>query len=450
MRWIAVSFNSYQSLQENTQPPDFGVLYNILANFSPTVSWRQNSHTPHSGWLVEVQGSFRLFGGASALLKRCYQQVDEFHGGLQMANYHTATGAWWLANAHAARSEQDFLAMLNCNEQALYRLPVSVVDTDEASQATWQQCGLHTIGNLSQLPRDAFLKRFAARALAELDSAFGHSNKLASPVLVHQPKPVFETNKELPFHSNRLDLIEQHAQGMIDEACEWLRLQQLGTRELLWSLQQAHEDRPFKLLSAQASDCADTWKRLLHHQLARMKFDDDIRHLHLRCVQTESLRKHNGQLFPNPTEQAQDWHNTCDVLRARLGEETILIAGTQCDPRPERSVLFESRPPTFQPAALSNKTHAIEPTLIQLSDSVQRPLWLLPTPLKIKGKPPSWAAHSEWQLLSGPERIDFGWWNPDHCKRDYYCARDRNASLVWLFKDLAETQPGWYLHGYFA
>lgn len=69
--------------------------------------------------------------------------------------------------------------MLNQDESRLLALPLGVLDCEPKLQATWQQCGFVQLGDLRDLPRDGFLKRFGGLALAELDSGFGQQNKLA-------------------------------------------------------------------------------------------------------------------------------------------------------------------------------------------------------------------------------------------------------------------------------
>jgi protein ImuB len=48
----------------------------------------------------------------------------------------------------------------------------------------------------------------------------------------------------------------------------------------------------------------------------------------------------------------------------------------------------------------------------------------------------------------GFERIDFGWWDGTDSARDYYIARKRDDTLIWIFR-LSRTGR-WYLHGIFS
>ena len=65
-----------------------------------------------------------------------------------------------------------------------------------------------------------------------------------------------------------------------------------------------------------------------------------------------------------------------------------------------------------------------------------RPCTLLLQPRRIE--PPA-------RLLSGPERIESGWWDGGDATRDYYVAGAEDGARLWVFHDLAEG--GWYLQG---
>jgi protein ImuB len=52
-------------------------------------------------------------------------------------------------------------------------------------------------------------------------------------------------------------------------------------------------------------------------------------------------------------------------------------------------------------------------------------------------------------LLSGPERLEAGWWDGADIARDYFIARTPGKSLLWVYRQRREP-AGWYLHGIFG
>jgi len=66
-------------------------------------------------------------------------------------------------------------------------------------------------------------------------------------------------------------------------------------------------------------------------------------------------------------------------------------------------------------------------------------------------------------LESGPERIESGWWDNRPIARDYYIARARNGTRLWIYHERPgctrgrargtsppRSPPRWFLHGLFS
>ena len=50
-------------------------------------------------------------------------------------------------------------------------------------------------------------------------------------------------------------------------------------------------------------------------------------------------------------------------------------------------------------------------------------------------------------LLSGPERIETGWWDDEDIGRDYFVGRSQRGEELWLYR---ERTGDWFVHGVFA
>ena len=57
-------------------------------------------------------------------------------------------------------------------------------------------------------------------------------------------------------------------------------------------------------------------------------------------------------------------------------------------------------------------------------------------------------------LLSGPERIESGWWDAELAERDYFIAEAADGALVWIYRARlplsSAGEGGWFLHGRFG
>jgi protein ImuB len=82
-----------------------------------------------------------------------------------------------------------------------------------------------------------------------------------------------------------------------------------------------------------------------------------------------------------------------------------------------------------------------------------RPVWLMPEPQPLperQARP--WFEGGALQLLSGPERIEAGWWDAGLAERDYFIAQAPDGALLWIYRarlPLAKAQ-GWFLQGRFG
>ncbi len=85
---------------------------------------------------------------------------------------------------------------------------------------------------------------------------------------------------------------------------------------------------------------------------------------------------------------------------------------------------------------------------------LHRPVWLLTEPLPLAERDALPLFHGRpLQLVSGPERIESGWWDGAVAARDYFIAEAGDGALVWIWRDRiarADGDGGWFLQGLFA
>ena len=70
-----------------------------------------------------------------------------------------------------------------------------------------------------------------------------------------------------------------------------------------------------------------------------------------------------------------------------------------------------------------------------------RPGWLLDRPIPLRD--------TRFEILSGPERIESGWWDGDDQRHDYYVVQTREGQRAWAYVASGET-GNWMLQGWFA
>src|SRR5690606_2779197 len=111
-------------------------------------------------------------------------------------------------------------------------------------------------------------------------------------------------------------------------------------------------------------------------------------------------------------------------LREHCGPAGVYGIDAAPDHRPERAW-------RKSPAPGGRGARAREPAVT----ATERPLWILPEPLPLDS--PAARAHyrGRVRLVTGPERIESGWWDCGDVGRDYYVAAAGRGRRLWVFRD---------------
>ena len=126
--------------------------------------------------------------------------------------------------------------------------------------------------------------------------------------------------------------------------------------------------------------------------------------------------------------QNQRAQELLERLQGRFGVSAVYGLRTVSEHRPEKAW-------AKSPQNGASLPHGEAP-------SEARPLWLLPQPVAIE------ARKNSLELVSGPERIESGWWDGQDVARDYYTAKNSRGQRLWVFRD--HRTRGWFLHGLFG
>lgn len=429
--------------------------------FTPRVSL-----APPDALLLEISGSLRLFRGLDRLQQQILAGIRELgYSGLPgMAP--TPLAAVALARAglcpdpEALAAELDFeqnehgslrqawtQAVAQAVRPLLAHLPLDHLDLPAAEQQRLAAMGLRTVAELLRLPRAALGRRFGRQLLDHLDRLTGRRPDPREPVL---PAPAF--NAELHFledvsHKNALVFPMRR---LIGELADWLRVRQLASSHLCWSLRHPrHGEHRIEVRCAQPQRDPIRFLELSRLHLERSAGLPEVAAL---ALQVEALEAHGGRpdtLFPLLGEEDGDPAALIDLLSARLGREACLGILPADDHLPEQAWQ------TLMPGAVRKGNRITSEPGPETGASLgPRPLWLLdpPQPLTSRDGQPYW--HGALTLQRGPERLDVMPWRParlpEPClgPRDYWVARHRQGGHCWIFQNLSNQR--WFLHGLFA
>ena len=132
------------------------------------------------------------------------------------------------------------------------------------------------------------------------------------------------------------------------------------------------------------------------------------------------------QLF-EPTQGKLTTGQLISRLQSKLGDHALQQVYLRDDHRLERS-FYQSVPQSSYPT--------------QQATAFLRPSLLFTLPQALHHKP-----DQHWCILSGPERIQSGWWDNVNICRNYFIACNPAGQVCWLFRTPTED---WFLHGYFS
>jgi protein ImuB len=401
-----------------------------------------------AGLLLEIGGSERLFGGRARLARALGAGLAELGYRGVLAYTVTPRAAWVLALARERGLAARHVAETAQLAPTLAPLPLALLQWDETTTSTLHALGLATIGDLLQLPRDAFAKRFGAACIDDLDRALG---RRADPQRFYEPPARFASRIELPADMTETAQLMFPAQRLLAALEGFLRGRNAGVTELVFrALHNPRRDVPrpptaIPLALAAPERDAKRLAALLAERIARVQLPEPAVTLALEAGALQPFAAANASLLPQAAELGVDWLRLAETLHARLGSARVFQLQAVDDHRPERA---------WRAVPLSTDGSGAAPPL----PAAHRPLLLLPTPQPLPMKDEQPLYRDPLTLVTGPERIECGWWDlaspaagsPARAvHRDYFVARNGRGQWLWIFRELAAPR-GWFLHGLFA
>src|SRR4029450_10166549 len=188
------------------------------------------------------------------------------------------------------------------------------------------------------------------------------------------------------------------------------------------------EDRapsPLTLHLADASHDEERMTSLLRELLSRTQLAAPVYELHLRCAQVVPMQLSHGELFATARGEQEGLLRLIERLQARLGPEAVTQLEPHDDHRPEHA---------FREVPIDDVNRTGSSRRSDAGDPVPRPLWLLPDPIPLAEHQHRPVYGTPLILVSGPERIESGWWDGQWAERDYFVARDEQHALLWIFR----------------
>jgi protein ImuB len=413
-------------------------LAEIAGGFTSRVSLE-----PPDAVLLEVRGSFRLFGGAQGLCRQLLDRCGAAGYALQWSLAPTPRAALVLARAGQGQIvlARDRLVGL------LAPLPLTLMRWPDDALERLDSVGVRTLGAALRLPRAGFARRFGPKLLLALDQLTGAAPELRRPVARRER---FRAQVEPAFELQTVALVLQYLEPLLKDLERFLRTRQCGIDWLKLRLQhRKHPPTRLDLRLATAELQASHFVELLSLQLSRITLPAPVLRCELRSGVLQAFVTQSESVW-RPGEHGGGAGRESPVLierlRARLGSDAVYGLCLVPEHRPERA--FGIAEPDTAPPRRESPRRELPRSEPSRNASparwvARRPLWLLREPEVLIDAPQG------LQLLDGPERIETGWWDGCEVARDYYIARDGSGAELWVYRERLAPHD-WYLHGVFG
>ena len=413
------------------------------------------------GLVLDTRASLRLFGGAAALAAALAALFRRARHETRIAAAHTPAAALALARAGRPPGLEDSPGpgqVAARSLAALYDAPLECAEIEAGDVERLAGMGVRTLGPLLALPRDELGMRFGPALPDYLARLAGEAPDPRRAVV---PRERFASSLHFVEPVSNVQTLLFPMRRLLTDLASWLRRRELGAGGLLWRLQPPHGagceiEVRFAALRVDPGGMLDPSRLKLEGAV----LPAEVASLHLSALDLAPRASEPGELFGVPPGAAGAAASCArasaspaalvDRLAARLGEGALRGLSNADDHRPERA--WSARAPALE--AHRAKPGAAGATRASADAGAGRPLWLL--------DPPQPVDTGRFRFLSGPERIECGWWDQS-AARDYFVAVRRDGAQCWLYRcrepdpdpysdpDPGRQGPGrWFLHGYFA
>jgi len=404
-----------------------------LLQYTPEVTIA-DTHT----LLMDVSASLSAFGGRRHLCHRVRGSVQALGFSLRLGMAPVAQAAWLFAH-QGGRVRR--VIRIERMRQRLDTLPVTLLPAAERYESWLTGIGCSTLADLRRLPRAGLKRRTDPALQDQLDRAYGEAPELFEWI---QAPESFAAFLEFAYPTEQVEQLLLAAQRLVVQMTGWLVARQRAVSALVLTLE--YERMRYRLASTdiEITLAEPAWQeahllRLMKERLNQLVLKAPVTVLRLKAKQLAAFAPPTAQLFPEPGGTPADYRRLLELLMARLGPEAIRLPALVSDHRPEVANQWQTSSQAQQKIGAETGTRFAE-----------RPFWLLEQPLALtlRGHRPFYG--SALHLLSGPERIEAGWWDGDLAMRDYFVAQGEEGAYYWIYRERDIDQARWFLHGLFA
>ena len=378
--------------------------------------------------MLEIGASLSLCGGLENLTRQLLDDLSNQAITATIGVSATPEAAQLLSRLHHVSGKQPAPLINKTDlESALQDVPVSALPFNAFTRKGLQQSGIKRCGQLFKLPATALTRRFGVESTELIYKLLGR---------IPDPYPAFEVPEsfcrdiDLPLEAPDTTTLQFPMNRLLHALGGYLRSIDAGVRKLdILLFHEKLKATQTTLGFLQATSDHRHLQRVATEKLSALVLAAPVTALRLIATETAPVSHSARDLLNHSNHQRNTIEQAMDLLGARIGRDKVYRAQLGDDHRPERAWSQSNQPGT------SNSPHTA------------RPLWLLPEPR---------FAESPLCIKSRPERIEYGWWDAEDVRRDYYIAEDCDGRWLWVFNERRgrlsnnNNENCFFIHGLFA
>ena len=390
--------------------------------------------------VLDAGASLKLFGGPEALAASLLALLQRLGHATRIAAARTPAASMVLARAGIPNVAAD--RSFNALRAAPLECAGAEIEARDIERLA--NMGIFQFGQLLDLPRDELGARFGVALQNYLARLAGDAPDPVRPIV---PREKFSSALHLIEPVPDKEALLFPMRRLVSELATWLSAKQLGVRRLTWRFEPLGGGKNAAdrcELTVKFADPRLDAKGILavsKLELEGAEVPDEVMSIRLAVAAAGPVRPDQvgpADLFG--AKQASEGlpMELVDLISARLGRDALQGLALSDDHRPE----FAWTPRSPNAKRGTPPEGSFHP----------RPLWLFepPRPIDIE----------HFRCLSGPERIESGWWG-ETVARDYFIAVHGSGAQCWIYanrrsgaerrsEDSQNARGAWFLHGYFA
>lgn len=411
-----------------------------LAHWAYQFTPRVSIHPPFS-LLLDITGCLKLFKGLHQLKAKIIAGTESSGYAPVLSTGHTCLSALFLAKAAIHKDYEK----KSCEKKFLEGMSIEFMEVEPWIIKSLYQTGIKNMETLVALPSDELSKRYGTSFVNYLQQLTGDVPSIREFI---SPRPRFFSEINFLDDISGITPLLFSAKRLISELCSFLTGRHFIISELGWQIKHRnHPPRTIHISLARAENNFEAFLTLTRLQLENISDISEIDSLCLAVKDffpagevSQSLFKISEPLISDKTSLNDQSSMLINQLNIKLGADACFGLSLANDYRPEQA---------WKPVRFASNEYWA-PEVDERGNP--RPTYLLKQPRRLRAVDSSPSLNGDFELVSGPERIEFGWWdnrnsiNEKPAPRDYYMAQHPSGSLYWIY----QYQGRWYLHGIFS